>query len=388
MNTWIEDFQERTDLNKYPVSLRTRGGIGYRKPNGETVSTFVGHPVHYFDGVWKPITLQTHSNGDFEGSDFSWRGGQILHKGKRLFEPRAVIFNGVRHNLNLRLDGNVLRATLPFGEYRILFMENGVREELVIPDPIEGLIEFDVPHAKKPAALHKKERHIVGGAFGESFKLTKDMNYPLVIDPDYAGDTADGYIRGDSTSFATARSTSTSFDTSNGVYTVGGYGVSGNYQVFRIFLKYNTSGIPDGDAVSAVTMTMWTNQVLSSAYSVDILIAKLDWSANDPISAGNRETNYDDCLAATLDNNILANSGAMVGNAAYTSGSLDTSWVNKTGSTYYGMLIDRDRNNLTFGDYQAVELHSSNSSVPSLRPYLTVTHAEAASSVPMPVIMY
>ena len=61
----------------------------------------------------------------------------------------------------------------------------------------------------------------------------------------------------------------------------------------------------------------------------------------------------------------------------------------KTGNTYYGLISSRDRNNLAWGNYQEIQFHSGDElTYPAYRPYLTVTHAAAASSVPMPVIMY
>lgn len=383
MNTWLEDFNARTDLNKYPVALRTRGGIGYKKPNGETVSNFVGHPVHYLDnGIWKPITLQPHSNGDFEGSDFSWRGKQVFYKGKTLFEPHAVIFNGTRHQLFLRQDGNVIRADLPFGQYTIRITESGVREELTIPEPIEGLIEFDVPHAQKPETLRKTDRHIVGGAFGESFQLTKDMTYPLVIDPDYSGDTADGYVYGSNATYSTARATSAGYDTTGELFIMNATG----YQVRRSFAKFDTSGIPDGDTISSVVMSLYlTTKVISTNW--DVQIKKQDWSAQDPISAGNREAIYDNCLTATLDDNIWQNTSAISTGNRYDSGNLSTSWVSKTGYTYYSLLSKQDNDNTTPTTNSYIAVASQNYPTSGNRPYLTVTHA-AVATLPMPVIMY
>lgn len=390
MNTWLEDFQDKTDLNKYPVALRTKGGIGYRLPSGEIVSNFVGHPVHYFDnGLWKPITLEPHSNGDFEGSDFSWRGKQVFYRGKTLFKPRAVSLDGVKYKLFLRQDGNRVVADLPFGQYEVIFSEKGVRELLTIPQPIEGLIEFDIPHANKPRGLYKQDRHIVGGITAESFQLTKDMTYPLVIDPNYVTSTADGSVKGISTSYATARSTATNFNTSSSVLEVGGSGISGTYVVSRVFLKFDTSGIPDSDVISAVTMTLHTNIVSAYTYDFDVLINKLDWSAYDPISSGNMDSAYDANLSASLDDNIWGNTAGKTNNAFYTSGALSTSHPSKTGNTYYGLISSRDRNNLAWGNYQEIQFHSGDElTYPAYRPYLTVTHAAAASSVPMPVIMY
>jgi len=373
MNTWLEDFHAKTNLNKYPVSLRTRSGVGYRLPSGETVSKFAGHPVHYLEGgLWKPITLQPHSNGDFEGSDFSWRGGQILYKNKRLLEPKAVILNGVRHPLSLRQDENRIVADLPFGQYEIVFREGGVRETLTIPQPVEGLLEFDIPHAKKPEGLIKQDRHIVGGITAESFYLTKDMSYPLVIDPDYAGTANDYVVNGASANRTVARSTSSSSSTPSTANILSDVYGGPTYQYGRYFVRFDTSGIPDTDSVSNATMTLTPTNTYNDT---NILIRKHDWSGVYPIGSGNRETAYDDCLAATTDV-AWSDVTSLTINVAKTSPSLDATRINLTGNTYYSVLTSMDSDNTnfienTYGCSIAAITHATS----GYRPFLTVTHA-------------
>lgn len=376
--TWLETFHEQTDLNQYPIALRTRGGIGYRKPNGETVSNFVGHPVHYFEGgLWKPITLQPHANGDFEGSDFSWRGKQVFYKGKTIFEPKAVIFNGVRHNLFLRQDGNRIVSDLNFegsaAQYEVIFSEKGVKELLTIFEPVNGLLEFDTPRASKPDGLFKKERHIVGkfSQFGETFQLTDAMTYPIRVDPNYDAQAADGYVYGSNATYATARSTSTDRDVGTAdlwIYQ------DTSYLVMRSFLKFSTSGIPDSDVISAVEMSLYClTKTTTSSWNVQIV--KQDWSAQDPIGAGNREAAYDNALTATLDDNIWKGTSSITAGNRYSSGALATSWVSKTGSTYYSLVNSRDRSNTAPTATEEITVASQDHGTAGNRPYLTVTHA-------------
>jgi len=377
MKTWLADFQERTELNKYPVALRTRGGIGYQTPDG-IVSTFVGHRVHYLEsGIWKPITLK-HDKGNFEGSDFGWKGGQVTYKKKSLFRPKAVIFNGVRYNLNLRLDGTRVVASLPFGEYEVRFTEGGVKELLTIPEPVDAVIEFDVPHSAKPDKLYKIERHIVGGIFGEIFTLTKDMQYPVVIDPDYAAHAADGYVYGDATSYATARTTSTGFSIVTATLYIGQqyYTPGTNYQTRRSYLKYDTSGIPDGDTVTQANATLYCTA--KDAVTFNINLVKQDWSAQDPITSGNMEAAYDNCLAGTTDALWQSTASVTAGNA-YTSSNLDTTRVSKTGYTYYGVRSSKDESATAPTGNEYLQVASQDNVTAGFRPILTVVHAPAAS---------
>ena len=375
--TWLADFHEKTDLNKYPVKLRTRGGIGYQLPTGEMVSNFVGHPVHYFDGVWKPITLQKHANGDLEGSDFAFKGGRVTHKGKELFQPKAVIYNGKRYPINLAWQDNRLLCDFPFGTYEVQFREGGVRELLTIPEPVDAVISFDVPHAKNHG-LRKKERHLVGtDIFGEEFIITKSMG-AVEIDPDYSANTADAMVQGYDATYATARATSYA-STTGGTKLQLGQRLFGDYEVYRAFELFDTSGIPDGDAVSQVVMSLYlVTKHGTTAY--DIQIKKYDWSAYNPVGAGNQETVYDGALSATLDDNIWKASGSISDGNRYSSGDLATSWVNKTGYTYYALMSSRDSSSTAPSGNEFIEIASQDHATSGNRPYLTVTHAAAAAS--------
>jgi len=377
MSTWLADFFERSDLSQYPVALRTRGGIGFQV-GSVVVSNFVGHAVHYLDGrEWKPITLK-HSHGKFEGSPFGWNGYAVTFKGKVLFQPESVTFNGVMRPLEFFRKENRLIAYVPsIGTYEILFTENGVRELLTIPEPLDGELSFQVAHAAKPKSLHKQKRRVIGvdGLEGDVYQLTKDMAYPLVIDPDYSGDSGDGVVLGSSTVYATAQSTATNHGTATDYIYVGQYYSVPNYVVHRMFEKFDTSGIPDGDTISSVVMTL-TAQSDASATDFDVQIKKCDWSASDPLSSGNRDTAYDDCAAAAQDDNIWRNTSGLSTNTQYASGSLSTAWVSKTGYSYYGLMSSREGTTPTGNEFIAI--NSTNHATASYRPFLTVTHASAS----------
>jgi len=375
MSTWLADFIERSDLNQYPVALRTRGGIGFQVGSA-VVSNFVGHAVHYLDGrEWKPITLK-HSHGKFEGSPFGWNGYAVTFKGRVLFQPESVTFNGVMRPLEFFRKENRLIAYVPsIGTYEILFTENGVRELLTIPEPLEGELSFQVAHAAKPKSLHKQKRRVLGvdGLEGDVYQLTKDMAYPLVIDPDYSGDTADGYVLGIDSSYSTAQSTATNHSSSGDVTTGQTFNVT--YQIFRGLLKFDTSGIPDGDTISNVTMTLTANSDLSTT-DFDAVIRKYDWSGQDPLDSSNRDTAFDGCIASSADDNIWRNTSGISTGTQYASGNLSTSWPSKTGYTYYGLTTSREGTTPTGNEF--VGFASQNNFTASYRPFLTVTHASAS----------
>lgn len=379
MKTWLADFQERTPLNVYPVALRTRGGIGFQVGN-QTISNFVGHPVHYRKGnEWLPITLE-HNNGQFEGSDFGWNGFAVTYKKKVLYQPNSITFNGVVRPLNFFLDADnhrLVAYVTGIGEYEILFTEKGVKEILTIPEPLDGLLTFQVNHATKPNELYKNPRHIVGGELsGDEYLLTPDMTYPMVIDPDYVGTTADGYVQGLNGTYSVARSTSSSFDIINGSMTCGQDTI---YRVNRDGVKIDTSGIPDTDTISQVNLSLAavTN---SSSVDFDVKITKYNWSANDPITDANREAFFDGALTATLDSNIWRNTNGMSLTTQYASGNLDITWPSKTTFTYYGLISGNDLSNSTPTDSERINIASQNNTTAGYRPFLTVVHAAAGGN--------
>jgi hypothetical protein len=220
--------------------------------------------------------------------------------------------------------------------------------------------------------------------------------FPLTIDPDYAADSGDFYVEGTSIgttpSYATARSTSTSFDTTGNLIvgqlyqSLGGKPEEFNYQVLRSGVKFDTSSIPDGDTISAVTMGL-TAVTDGSSTDFDVKIAKYDWSGSDPIAAGNRETIYDGILAATVDASWRNTSG-MTLNSREASASLATAWVSKTGYTYYAILSLEDVNNSAPTNFEYVHLASQNNATSGYRPILSVTHSGGGGSVVKDLISF
>lgn len=381
MKTWLGDFQEKSYLNAYPVCLKTRSGIGY-KVGSQTVSTFVGHPIHYKQGnEWLPITLE-NINGQFVGSDYGWNGYAVTHKKKVLYYPQSITFNGVVRALNFFLDAdnNRVVAYVPgIGEYQIIYAEKGVREMLTIPEPLDGVLTFQADSAVKPQEIHKRARRVANVGVemsGDTYNLTPDMSYPMVIDPDYTDQTGDGWVNGYNVTYATARSTSAAFDITDVIIQVG---QTSAYRIYRGALKFDTSGIPDADIISQVNLSM-AAAIDTSTDDFDVKITKYDWSANDPITAGNREAFYDGAIAATVETNQWRNTSGMSLDTQYVSGNLDTTWPSKTGNTFYGLLSSKDLASTVPTTNERISPHSQDALTAGYRPFLTVVHAAAAST--------
>ena len=61
----------------------------------------------------------------------------------------------------------------------------------------------------------------------------------------------------------------------------------------RAYLKFDTSSIPDGAVISAVTITMTPIDLTLCEASNNVYMYDYNWSTYDPLASGNRETVYD-----------------------------------------------------------------------------------------------
>lgn len=187
--------------------------------------------------------------------------------------------------------------------------------------------------------------------------------------------TGDGHILGSSTTYATANSTSSSFDTTSTTFNVGQQKSGSTYNIWRGFLKFDTSHVGPSGTVSQVNLKMvCTTDNSATDFNVDIV--KQDWSAQDPIAAGNRETAYDNCLSGTLDGGTpWRNTSGMSAGTQYASPNLDTAWVNATGNTYYSLRSDRDKAGTAPTANEYIVLGSANNATVGSRPVLTVIYS-------------
>lgn len=180
------------------------------------------------------------------------------------------------------------------------------------------------------------------------------------------------FIRGSSTDYATARGTA---------YEMGGYAThmrigqfavpDGSHDVYRSYLNFDTSNIPDNATITDVKMGMFIAWNKSDA-DFNVMIAKYDWSGSTDI-----DTLYDGLLAASTDA-ILWISTTDINSESYyrslLSNSLDTTWINKTGYTYYGLLSSEDIANSEPEGYEFIYLAGASISTPAFRPTLHVTY--------------
>jgi len=199
---------------------------------------------------------------------------------------------------------------------------------------------------------------------------------------DFVSSSGDGYIYGKATnSYATARTTSTGFDITADNHRLGQWtqntGLNFDCWTRRMFLKFDTSALGASAVITSVKLRL-TAKTDSSSVDFDVQIVKQDWSSQDPIAAGTREAAYDACLAGTADDSIWRNTSGMSVDTPYESGELDTTWVNKTGNTYYSLRSGRDysgtQGSMEFSEDESIVLYTSEVATSAYRPYLVIEY--------------
>ncbi|MBT3390355.1 MAG: hypothetical protein HN413_08075 [Chloroflexi bacterium] len=432
MSSWTDDFLAKSDDSRRQIVRRARHGLHFDLGRGRVRAHFTGAPCHYrdSDGLWKPIStrLQLDSSTgkygapgiatrfDLDGTIMALRHSQrntrigIYRPRQEKFTPLIVLPSGVVAN------NTMIRETRLFSEHTFL-KEDGIKQNIVVNSVpagfgqaisgdilcVETLIDYDLPdglvselprfaeyvfpepHSYDDSGRRLKtlryakkvgvSQYIYTGVLVIDIELAK---FPLTIDPDFSGDTADGYIEGISSSWSTARGTASSHGTSDAANGVGAYSYSTTFHILRQFCKFDTSSIPDGDTITQVNLKLTCEAVQVTGNNLDVQIVKQDWSSQDPIASGNREAAYDNCLSGTLDDAIWQNTSGLVAGTQYVSGNLNTGWVSKTGNTYYSLRSSLDYDNdpppASPNTFEFMTIRSSDHATPGDRPILTVEY--------------
>jgi len=425
MANWVADFLERNpEQAALPVALRAKHSIHFKRPGGQVEANFTGAPCHFLDtdGLWKPLDTKLVAIGAEYGAPglrariakngmVRIEGGTYSHRSTRIgiFDPTTKAFTSIKtiplgsiHEDKIIAESGVWRRELTL-------TETGLREEIIISSPPTGTgagagdwlvletaisgvsvadgwldeftaddFQFPPPRASDASgniAPCKRYAKTVGSIqyiyMGVPASWLANAVYPVTIDPDFVGDAADGRIYGQDVAYATAQSTSHSYVTNATTIPIG---QALGFSIYRCFLKFDTSAIGVNISVIQNNLKLTATNDASAA-DFDVQIVKQDWSAQDPITAGNREAAYDNCLAGTADNNIWRNTNGMAINTQYASGNLATAWVNKTGDTYYSLLSSEDKAASQPAGNEFIEIGAEEHATPAYRPVLTVVYS-------------
>ena len=425
MANWVADYLARTVGAE--IVGRAKNALHVRA--GDAIQAHIlGSPIHYEDapGIWLPIddalvdlaglysfkgcpvTVTPDGLVTLVGTQY-WQQTDnigIFNQANRNFSPLLTLPSGSR-------DGNALVRTVPtWGEHRLYLTPRGLREELMmLRAPAGGTNDWLVIRSaiggktwgdgfvsdtvlsgnfysplpggedanRLPIPIRRYAR-VVGGVqylyTGIKISDLQGAAFPIVFDPDFTSGTGDGKIQGSSTTYATARSTSTQFRTNLTTRDFGQVLAAGTYYLNRGFLAFDTSSIGAGSTVTAVTLTLTIITNFTATATWTLLINKQDWSAQDPISDANREAAYDNVLTATQDDNswsaVTPTTPAV--NTPTASGALATAYVNKTGTTYYSTISDRELAATTPTDAEYADFAMSEHATSAYRPTLNVTY--------------
>jgi len=195
----------------------------------------------------------------------------------------------------------------------------------------------------------------------------------------FRGATADFYINSYSAVYATARSGSGSLffkNTASDLF-VGQQLGSSTYNVYRSYLAFDTSTIPDGDTVTAVSLIVEVNYDYSTT-NFTMYCYKYDWDGaetNTNLWAMDTAGSVGNAAAAVKETPEVAIT-THARNAELTFSGLTTAWVSKTGTTRYVLCSNRDKDGSgtapTGNEY--MRFYSADSSYETTRPALVVTH--------------
>lgn len=433
MPNWVADWLAAHPEAESRIVKRARHALHVRRDDGLIDAHFTAAPCHWWDGVdWRALdTSIVNLGGGY------WGAGGLIARINQTTKAVEIVGTGYSQRTTrvgvLRPSTMALRGTpvaVPVGTvqgdslvasgvvggaawtHRLRLTERGVEETLtlaarptlsnvvgtdylILETAISGasfpqgeLLEYDqgdvhfpLPRASDAAGSEapcKRYARVVSGTqyvyTGIPVSWLATAAYPIVIDPDFTAGSADCRIWGQAVFgyYEDAWATSTGTDAELWV----GQAAAGYYYVDMVYLPFDTSSIGTSNTVGQATLTL-TLQTDVSTVDFDVYIVKLG------VSNAVRETCYDARLSADLDDHIWRNTSGASLNTPYTSGTLSTSYVNRTGTTYYALVSSRDRNHVgaPSGNNESARIYDSATATTSYRPVLNITYAAATSYI-------
>jgi len=414
---WVRDFLERNPSAQ--IIKRARHALHVRE-GGRNVAYITGIPCHYWDGAeWQPLDTEPQWDGvhwrcpglDVTiAADGTVRLGDYGQLTRRvgLFRPSSMQLLGTR---NVPLGSRVGDALVAEGDWWRVerrITEIGYREWLTLKEQpsipqakagdflvLETVVtgvslpngwvddKYDISTHWSPAPVAWDangqpltcRRYWRDGVLYTGIPVTELAGaiYPIVIDPDFAGDTADGAIWGANASYEIARTTAYSWSSASYCLNTRTW-LNAKYYVDRAFLKFDTSSIGGDATVTQVNFKGTVAELAQADGAFDVVIHKCNWSAQDPLSNGNKEAAFDNAFSAAQDDSIWLNTSGKSANTQYTSGNLNTAWINKTGATYYALRTSLDVDDTTPAGSNWCSPYSANETTEAYRPVLVVAY--------------
>ncbi len=427
MTNWSRDFLSRRP--ELTVLRRSERSLHCLRPDGLVEATFTLHPIHYLDGdTWREIDtdltpgadglygapglgvrLGTRGESSVPGKGFASQTSRV-----GVWNPSASSFTPLVTFPTGSVAGDTIKRSSGGFTHTLRLTESGARESIIVSErpPVRAgeylVVESEFtgvslpngPHghftarglafntptafdaAGKPVRVERFAIKVGGSQRVYTGVLAQDLDsasYPLTIDPDYTDSTNDARVIGYNTVYATARAGNSTFHAAETASNLGQEFDGVNYGIYRLLFKFDTSAIPDTATVTQVNLKA-TPTSINTGVAFDVQVVKDDWSARDPVAAGNAVTNFTSVQSASLDSSIFHAALTMTANTQYASGNLDTAWVSKTGPTYYAMQGSIDRAGTAPTSYDYVVFAMAEHVTPGYRPVLTVLYSLVRSA--------
>lgn len=194
--------------------------------------------------------------------------------------------------------------------------------------------------------------------------------------------TADGEIYGQNATYSTARSTSAGCDAGGTTARVG-QNLSGGtvYYVFRAYLDFDTSALPDDATVTSALLGICADSDLSST-DFNLQVYRFGWTVG-LCDAGTREGNYDGAYgaAATLEGTLRNTADGWSSGTCYTL-TLDAAGIDLTGDSKYALVSSRDISNSAPGGNQYVFIRTADYTGTGSDPWLTIQYTVPSTPTP------
>ena len=362
----LDGYLVKADKLNHKVRLKSDGGRRwYPRRNVESEYLTFGIPQFWSRNKW----------GNFGFSGWSVDGKTITLETKQNVTIKIhSLWNGIKIDWVLNNANAPVRMRYPVAL-------TGITESEGV---LYGADNTELGRLTPTTAIDANEVELLcsGGYANGYVEFSADVTgavFPVVIDPDFAGESSFGYVQGYyQGDYSIARSTATSVLTT-ALSIQNRTAAQAKSYIQRSFIQFDTSDIGATSTVTQVNLRMVLENI-ALAGTVDVQIAKYNWSSCDPLASGNMETAYDGCLAASRDDSIWCNLSGKSTNTQYTSGNLSTEWVSKTGITYYGLQSSADYAG-TGASGEWIGIAAPTNATESYRPCLIVAYSAGGQNL-------
>ena len=198
-----------------------------------------------------------------------------------------------------------------------------------------------------------------------------DHSKPRAQADTYYGDAKDAHLYGVNMAYATARSTCYSCDATEHYLNIGQRELGAAYYVWRAALVFDTSAVHDE---WYLTTNLYVCAEADHSTDADFDVNVVACTLTETICAvANREANYDAILAGSNLATLRDTSDGWVGDTYYNV-AIDQSAINRTGTTYLGLISSEDQDNSAPGDEtdEYVSIFSADYTGTDKDPYLSI----------------